>query len=336
MKESILITGASGFIGSFIVEEALKRGMDVWAAVRPTSSRQYLQDPAIHLLELDFGHPDRLRSQLAGYKQEHGAFHYIVHCAGVTRCTDKAEFDQVNHLQTCRFVDMLGELEMVPRQFAFISTLSVYGPIREKSYDPIREEDIPAPNTAYAQSKLKAEQYLQATPSFPYVIYRPTGVYGPREKDYFLMAKSIRQHADFSVGFSRQDLTFIYVKDVVQAIFCGIDKGVSRRTYLLSDGQVYASQAFSDLIRHELGNPWIIRVKCPLAILKVVSCLAEAWAARRGKSCTLNSDKYRIMKQRNWQCDITPAQKELGYTPQYNLQRGVKETIEWYKEKKWL
>lgn len=87
------------------------------------------------------------------------------------------------------------------------------------------------PNTAYGLSKLKAERYLQGMSDFPYVIYRPTGVYGPREKDYFLMAKSIRRHTDFSVGFRRQDLTFVYVKDIVQAVFLGIEKQISRRTY---------------------------------------------------------------------------------------------------------
>ena len=334
--ESILITGASGFIGSFIVEEALKRKFGVWAGVRSSSSREYLRDRKIHFLELDFAHPNELRAQLSGHKGTYNKFDYIVHCAGVTKCVDKNEFDLVNYLQTKYFIDTLRELNMIPKQFIFISTLSVFGPIREKNYTPITEEDTPMPNTAYGLSKLKAEIYLQSIPGFPYVIYRPTGVYGPREKDYFLMAKSIRQHTDFSVGFRRQDLTFVYVKDIVQAVFLGIEKQVSCRTYFLADGKVYRSRAFSDLIRKELGNPFVIRLRCPLIILKVVSLLAEYWAKRRNTTSTLNSDKYRIMKQRNWQCDITPAVKELGYSPEYDLERGVKETIAWYKDKGWL
>ena len=47
-------------------------------------------------------------------------------------------------------------------------------------------------------------------------------------------------------------------------------------------------------------------------------------------------DKYKIMKQRNWQCDITPLEKELGYRAEYPLERGVKEIIAWYKKEKWL
>lgn len=331
-----MITGASGFIGSFIVEEALKRKFGVWAGIRASSSREYLENRKIHILELDFAHPNELRAQLSGHKGTYNKFDYIIHCAGVTKCVDKNDFDRVNYLQTKYFVDTLRELNMIPKQFIFISTLSVFGPVREKTYRPISESDTPMPNTAYGLSKLKAEIYLQSIPGFPYAIYRPTGVYGPREKDYFLMAKSIRQHLDFSVGFRRQDLTFVYVKDIVQAVFQGIEKKVCRRAYFLADGKVYQSRAFSDLIRKELGNPFVIRFRCPLFVLKVVSLLAEFWAKQRKTTSTLNSDKYKIMKQRNWQCDLTPAIEELDFSPEYDLKRGVKETIAWYKEKGWL
>lgn len=334
--ESILITGASGFIGSFIVEEALKRRFGVWAGIRSSSRREYLKNRKIHILELDFAHPNELRAQLSGHKGTYNKFDYIIHCAGVTKCMDRNEFDRVNYLQTRYFVDTLRELNMIPKQFIYISTLSVFGPIHERGYQPITDEDVPLPNTAYGLSKLKAELYLQSIPGFPYVIYRPTGVYGPREKDYFLMAKSIRRHFDFAVGFRRQDLTFVYVHDVVQAVFLGIEKEACRRAYFLSDGQVYSSRAYSDLLRKELGNPFVIRLVCPLIVLKVVSLLAEFCARRCKKTSTLNSDKYKIMKQRNWQCDITPAVTELGFAPRYNLEQGVKETIAWYKDKGWL
>ena len=334
--ESILITGASGFIGSFIVEEALKRKFNVWAGIRSTSSKRYLKNRKIHFLELDFAHPNELRAQLAGYKGTYNKFDYIIHCAGVTKCKDNKTFNSVNYLQTKYFIDTLKELNMVPHQFIYISTLSVVGPVREKDYSPIEYEDMSMPNTAYGLSKLKAELYIQSIPGFPYVIYRPTGVYGPREADYFLMAKSIQRHVDFSVGFRRQDLTFVYVRDIVQAVFRGIERNVTRKTYFLTDGNVYKSRIFSDLIQKELGNPFVIRVKCPLVVLKVVSLLAQFVATRSGKSSTLNLDKYKIMKQRNWQCDITPAIDELGYVPEYDLEKGVRETIAWYKNEGWL
>ena len=135
--ESILITGASGFIGSFIVEEALKRKFGVWAGIRSSSSREYLRNRKIHILELDFAHPNELRAQLSGHKGTYNKFDYIIHCAGVTKCTDKREFDRVNYLQTKYFVDTLRELNMIPKQFIYISTLSVFGPVHEKTYQPI-------------------------------------------------------------------------------------------------------------------------------------------------------------------------------------------------------
>ena len=155
--ESVLITGASGFIGSFIVEEALKRKFGVWAGIRPTSSKRYLKNRKIHFLELDFAHPNELRAQLSGHKGTYSKFDYIIHCAGVTKCSDKKTFDYVNYLQTKYFIDTLKELNMVPKQFIYISTLSVFGPVREKDYTPISGEDTPMPNTAYGLSKLKAE-----------------------------------------------------------------------------------------------------------------------------------------------------------------------------------
>lgn len=334
--ESILITGASGFIGSFIVEEALKRRFSVWAGVRSNSSRQYLKNRKIHFLELNFAHPNELKAQLSGYKGTYNKFDYIVHCAGVTKCTDSMEFEQVNYLQTKYFVDTLRETNMIPKKFIYISTLSVYGPVHEKTYKPISSEDVPMPNTAYGLSKLKAELYLKSIPGFPYVIFRPTGVYGPRERDYYLMAKSIKQHTDFAVGFKRQDLTFVYVKDIVQAVFLSLEKTQCRRSYFLADGQVYNSRAFSNLIRKELGNPFVVRIVCPLIVLKVVSYVSQIIATLRRKPSTLNMDKYNIMKQRNWQCDIASAMQELGFKPQYNLESGVKETIAWYKNEGWL
>ena len=229
----------------------------------------------------------------------------------------------MNYLQTKYFIDTLKELNMVPKQFIYISTLSVFGPVREKDYTPISGEDTPMPNTAYGLSKLKAELYIQSIPGFPYVIYRPTGVYGPRESDYFLMAKSIQKHVDFFGRFSTPGLDFcLCERTLCRRFFWEWRKKVVQKAYFLTDGKIYKSRAFSDLIQKELGNPFVLHLKCPLIVLKVISLFAEFIATRSGRSSTLNSDKYKIMKQRNWQCDISPVMKELGYVPEYDLEKG--------------
>ena len=329
----ILITGASGFIGSFIVEEALKRGFETWAAVRKSSSREWLQNERIHFIELNLSSKAQLVEQLRGKD-----FDYVVHAAGVTKCLNKQDFHHINTEGTKHLVDALIELQMPLKRFVFISSLSIFGAIKEQQpYEEIKEADTPQPNTEYGRSKLAAEQYLESVGSrVPYIILRPTGVYGPREKDYFIMAKSIKGHSDFAVGFKRQDITFVYVKDVVQAVFLALDKGKNGRKYFLSDGQVYQSATFSNLIHEELGRPWWIRITAPVWVLRIVTFFGEYIARMTGKVTALNNDKYNILKQRNWRCDIQPAIDELGYQPNYNLEQGVKETIQWYKDNGWL
>ena len=331
----ILITGASGFIGSFLVEEALRQGMDTWAAVRKSSSREYLQDKRINLIELNLSSREELTRQLSGHD-----FDYVVHAAGVTKCTDKNDFRRINTEGTKNLVEALLALGTPLKRFVYISSLSIMGAIREQQpYTEISEDDTPRPNTAYGQSKLEAEQWMDQRlkdTAWPYVILRPTGVYGPREHDYFLMAKSIKQHVDFAVGFKQQDITFVYVDDVVQAVFLALQKGTTGRRYFLSDGQVYRSTTFSDLIHEELGRPWWLRITAPVWVLRIVTFCGEYVGRLTGKPTALNNDKYNIMRQRNWRCDIQPAVNELGYQPHVQLAEGVRRSIKWYKEHGWL
>lgn len=107
----------------------------VWCVGGDSSYQQqkYLKNRKIHFLELDFAHPNELRAQLSGHKGTYNKFDYIIHCAGVTKCPDKKTFDYVNYLQTKYFIDTLKALNMVPKQFIYISTLSVFGPVREKT-----------------------------------------------------------------------------------------------------------------------------------------------------------------------------------------------------------
>jgi len=336
----ILITGASGFIGSFIVEEALKRGYETWAAVRKSSSRKWLQDERIRFIELNLSSKAQLVEQLRGQD-----FDYVVHAAGVTKCLNKADFHRINTEGTKHLAEALLEVGMPLKRFVFVSSLSVFGAIKEQQpYEEIRESDIPQPNTEYGRSKLAAEQVLESinqhptanTRHLPYIILRPTGVYGPREKDYFIMAKSIKQHSDFAVGYQRQDITFVYVTDVVQAVFLALEKGENGRKYFLSDGKVYQSTTFSNLIHEALGRPWWIRITVPVWVLRIITFCGEYIGRMTGKVTALNNDKFNILKQRNWRCDIHPAIEELGYQPEVQLEEGVKRTIQWYKAHGWL
>lgn len=320
----ILITGATGFIGSFICEEAVKRGFDTYAAIRKTSSLKYISDERINKIELNLSS----REQLVAALKEH-EFDYVVHAAGATKCLDKEDFFRINTEGTKNLIQAVRETQPQLKRFVFISSLSVFGAIKESQpYEPIMENDTPQPNTAYGKSKLRAEEFLRGQKDFPYVILRPTGVYGPREKDYYMMFDSIKKHVDFAAGYKPQVITFVYVSDVVQAVFLAMEKDCVGKAYFLSDGQNYSSTDFSDLIIKELGVKGVLRVKAPLWLLKLVTTCGEYFGRLTKQMTALNKDKYNILSQRNWMCDITPAEQELGYKPQVLLPEGVKRTAE--------
>ena len=323
-QEKILITGASGFIGSFIVEEALAQGMEVWAAVRGTSSKKYLQDERINMMELDFSDCQQMENALGGHD-----FDYVVHAAGVTKALRDETFFHVNTDGTKNLVKVLEATSPSMKRLIFISSLSVLGAVRQhKPYTEIRGTDVPRPNTAYAKSKLAAEKWLAENAKVPYTILRPTGVYGPREKDYMMMADSIRRGVDVAVGYTRQDLTFVYVKDVVQAVFKSMKSAkTAGKAYFLSDGEVYTSRTFSDLIIAELGKKFVLRLTLPVWFLRVVCAFGTLRSRITGKVTTLNNDHYHILKQRNWRCDIMPAMADFGYKPEWKLADGVREML---------
>lgn len=345
---NILITGASGFIGSFLCEEALRRGMSTWAGMREHSSRKWLQQEKLHFAFLDMTDADKLHSQLEGYKKKAGKWDVVIHAAGATKCLRREDFMKNNYECTRNLVNTLEALDMLPSQFLYLSSLSVLGPIHEEmradgSYPDLLDTDEPQPNTAYGESKVASERFLEQKRAetggrFRYTIFRPTGVYGPREKDYFMMAQSIKSHVDFSVGYKKQVLTFVYVRDLVSAIFAAIGKAdvACGKTYCVSDGNSYSSRAFSDLIQRELGIGAVLHIKAPLWLLRVISYVAEQLSYMTKKPSTLNGDKYRIMRQRNWQCDISPIKTDLGFRPEWQLERGVKECMAWYRDNGWL
>ena len=317
----ILITGATGFVGSHLVEAALAEGMDVWAAVRPSSNLQYLQDKRIHLVSLDLSDESQLTAALRPLHLD-----YVVHAAAMTKALRREQFYEVNTEGTKHLVRALEATQPSLKRLVFISSLSLFGPVREEQpYTDILPTDTPQPNTDYGRSKLAAERWLQAEARLPYTILRPTGVYGPREKDYMTMVDSIRGGLDTAVGFQRQDITFVYVLDVVQAVFKSMrSKAAVGKAYFLSDGSVYTSRDFSDLIRAALGKRFILRLTVPVWVLRLVCAVSDFWMHRTGKLSTLNNDHFNILRQRNWRCDISDARRDFGYAPEWQLERGVK------------
>lgn len=333
----ILITGASGFIGGFLVGEALNRGYDVWAGIRKGSSKANLQDKRIRFIDLRYDDLRALTEQIKAFAREQGPWDFVIHNAGLTKTLDTRNFFRVNAGNTERLIEALYAADCKPRKFVLMSSLSSYGQGDEKTFRPIRLDDPQRPDTAYGQSKLEAENVVRRQTYFPYVILRPTGVYGPGEKDYFMEIKSVNSGLDFAVGSVPQRITFIYVKDLARVAFVCLEKEeIRNRHYFVADGDVHTDESFAQMIQEILGKKRVLHARIPLGVVRV-ACVCSEWVGKVfKKSMTLNTDKYIILKQRNWICDVAPLQDDLDFIPAYPLRKGLEESIEWYRKEGWL
>lgn len=327
----VLVVGAGGFIGGFIASEALKRGFDTTVAIRESTSRRYLSDQRLSFLVLDYDNPQSMARTLAS----ESGWDYIIYNLGATKCVNFLDFNRINYLYLRNFIEALRIAQRIPHRFLFMSSLSALGPGDEKTYAPLTSRTIPNPNTRYGVSKIKAETFLETCPDIPWIIFRPTGVYGPHEQDYLMMIKSIDSHWDFAVGFKRQMLTFIYVDDLVGAMFDALASGNTlKKKYIISEPRAYTQKEFRSIVSKKLGGRWVIPVRLPMWVVFAASVVAEKIGALQGKPSTLNRDKFKIMKQRNWNCDISDAAVDFGFAPEFSLEKGIDATVKAYLEQK--
>lgn len=335
-QKKILITGASGFIGSTVVDRALELGHATWAGIRAESSLHYLQDERIRLIDLHYDDSRMLTQQLREHVKNFGPFHAVIHVAGLTKARRNEDFDRVNYQYTRNLVEALQAAGALSGTFTLLSSLSVMGPGDEKGYTPFSVESVPHPNTAYGRSKLKAEQFLISQKSIHWLIIRPTGVYGPRDKDYLILMKAVNNGLDVGVGFRKQLLTFIHSKDLAEVTFNLLAKEIKNKIYFLADGDSYSDSQFNAIVKEALGKKRVIRLKIPLWLTKHAAFVNGGFSSLLGRTTTFNSDKFLIMKQRNWACDITPLKEDIDFTPRWKLKEGVEMTVAWYRTEGWL
>ncbi len=328
--KKLFITGASGFIGGFIVDEALKRNYEVHVAVRETSSRKYLQDERIIFKTVDFKNTDAFAHLLETEQYTH-----IVHNAGVTQALNAATFHDFNAEFTKKFAGILIEKELLPQKFVFMSSLASFGPADFHPNGIITRDCKPHPVTIYGRSKLAAENYLYSIPNFPFMILRPTAVFGPRDSSFLTIYKSIQNGIEIYMGGKDQQLSFIYVKDLARLVFHALESPLSRKGYFVSDGNLYPSVAFNEKIKTIL-NKKTLKLVLPIGMVNIAAGISESFSKVRGKASLLTRDKVHELKARNWNCDTQPLETELNFKPSYTLEAALEETIQWAKENKLL
>ena len=332
MQKKILITGASGFIGSFLVEEALRRNYETTAGIRSSSSKVFLNNPILQFLDLDYTNEIALDKTLKQYIDKFGKFDYIIHNAGLTKAKKNEDYFSVNYDNTRKFVEALIRNNIVPEKFVYISSLASYGP--SLSLEPISAKQIQQPLTAYGRSKLKAEQYLHSTSNFPFVIINPTAVYGPREKDAFLLIQTIAKSLEVYIGNKNQMLSWVHVDDLVNAIFIGLESKATNKNLIISDTRIYTPKEFNSIIKSVL-NKKTLSFTIPKFILKSVTNIFELVGKIKGQVPILNNERLKEFEAFNWSVDSSEI-IELGFSPKYSLENGLPQTIKWYKENGWL
>ena len=135
------------------------------------------------------------------------------------------------------------------------------------------------------------------------------------------------------VGFRKQMLTFIYVEDLAAAIFEALDsKHTVHRIYIISEGRAYTQSEFRRIVARALGRRFVIPVRLPLWATYIASLVAEKYGIAKMQPSTLNTDKYKIMRQRNWDCTISDSVADFGFHPIFSLEKGIEVTVDAYRK----
>lgn len=328
---NILITGASGFIGNSLTNEALARGYNVYAAVRKTTDTSVLQEMNVNIIEIDFHESSDIFDKINSLPP----LDYIIHNAGIIRAARKEEFHEVNYGNTKRLLEVLMRTSKVPDKFLYVSSLASLGPCNGQFRSLIGLLTEPSPVTEYGRSKLETEQLIESNDWLPFIILRPTAVYGPGDKNLLRLIRFINMGIDFQIGSGSQRLTFIYVKDLVQLVFMALESEIVNKSYCVSDGNPYSEYDFGRIVAKCL-NRKIVHVQVPLSIARAFASVSEKWSSVSGKAPLLNVDKINELSAKSWCCDTRPLMEDFFFRAEYDLNSGMSETIDWYRKMKWL
>ena len=328
------VTGGTGFIGSHLVEQLVDQGYHVTCLIRKTSNLRWLnhlltaKSPQVELVIGDLHDSDVLAQHVRDAD-------LVFHLAGLTKAPDAATYDRVNAGGTERLIEACLGAQTNLDRFVYCSSLAAVGPSCDAT--PNTEDVTPQPLTDYGSSKLKGEMVVrECADRLPITIIRPPAVYGPRDTDIFLFFQMINRGVMPILGDADKLLSLVHVKDLVAGIYtAALSERAIGETYFLTDGDIHTWMEIERIIADALEK-YTFKVKVPFFLLDFLSIVTEAAAKISRQTPTLNRQKVRDLKQRFWICDSTKAQKELGYRPNYFLEKGIQETADWYRANGWL
>ena len=325
----ILLTGASGFVGSHILDELRETDLDVSILLRQTSDTRFIQhhvDGGATVRYSTLDDADALARAMEGVEG-------VVHCAGKTKALGKREYDRVNKVGTRNVVRAAAQTGTL-RHFLFVSSLAVSGP--GTTAHPARETDRPNPITVYGRSKLAGEEIVTRECPAPWTILRPAAVYGPRDRDFLPLFRAARRGIVPLPGGGRQVMSLVYGRDVAAAVKrCLGHKEAFGKIYNVAAEPPCAAAEFARTLARAEGTR-VRTISVPGPVL-YTACIAQEWVSRwRRRPHILNRQKWAELRAPGWVCATDRMAKDLGFTASTPLEDGIALTAAWYKEQGWL
>lgn len=311
-----VVTGATGFVGSHLVDLLLATGYSVKAAVRRTSNRQRLSSLGVEQIEVDFA-DERLSLPPCDI---------LFHVAGVIQATSWQGYLEGNHHVTRR---VLGAAKT--SRFIHVSTLAVAGP-----HDGAREETPPAPISYYGKSKLLGENEVLAHRNrVPVTVIRPPVVYGPRDRALLDMYRVIARGIIPEIG-GRKVISVVHVRDLVEGMVrAGESSRAANQILFIGNEKSWEISRLMELIRAILGRR-ALRIRVPDRIVRFLGGLVEDAGKWMGIHSIFGRDKALEMTQAAWTCSSEKARNILGWNPEISVEDGMTETLSWCRAEKLL
>ncbi len=329
MDKRVLILGATGFIGTHLVESAKESSFEIFAAYRKEQNYPILKKNADQLIKIDFEDLPQLRKNL-----ETHSFDAIVYNAGLTSANGYEDYKKVNCDYLIELLQLIKKLKKRPEKLVYISSLAAMGPAEQQKDQILRPDSPLKPISHYGKSKAAAEFALQNQCPIPYCIIRPTAVYGPRDKGLLDIFKALNRRLNIQISTKAQELSFIYVKDLSRLILLAIEHAEHKNIFLAANAPVYSANNFNKVIKKQLGKK-SLKIKLPFNFVRLIAVLNEKLSKLTGKHPKLDREKLKEITSHSWKCDVSNLSK-INYKSEYNLQQGICETIQWYKHNHWI